>query len=136
MTVRFGRAWMRGCLERQQVARIAKVLESRKEELERVLKQSFADLPTEEAPEAHALTGTKYRKFDTTTLEYPLKPTIEIVGSAMGSRGQSRARILRHLERHHIISIDADAGVLLVADELAARDPGLAQQARRPPSQG
>jgi hypothetical protein len=43
----------------------------------------------------------------------------------------ARARILRYLERHRVITLDpdADSDVLAVSDELAERDPALAQLA-------
>jgi len=41
----------------------------------------------------------------------------------------ARARILRYLERRGVIRIDVDAEVLRVDDDLAERDPSLAQLA-------
>jgi hypothetical protein len=41
----------------------------------------------------------------------------------------ARARILRYLERRGVIQIDTDADVLHAADDLAERDPALAQLA-------
>jgi hypothetical protein len=41
----------------------------------------------------------------------------------------SRARILGYLKRQRVITVDPDADVLSVSDELAERDPALAQLA-------
>ena len=41
----------------------------------------------------------------------------------------ARARILGYLKRQRVITVDPDADVLSVSDELAERDPALAQLA-------
>ena len=62
--------------EREEVAHLAKALDSRKKELERVLKEHLKH--TDEL----VLAGTKYRMFHATSLDYPLGPTLDIVGGA------------------------------------------------------
>jgi len=62
--------------EREEVARLAKVLYARKGELEGVLKAHLDD---------HAelvLAGVRYRMFNTTSLSYPLEPALDILGEA------------------------------------------------------
>jgi len=43
----------------------------------------------------------------------------------------ARARILGYLKRQRVITVDPDADVLSVSDELAERDPALAQAKRQ-----
>jgi RecB family exonuclease len=64
--------------EREEVARLAKVLYARKEELEAVLKAHLKE------QEELVLGGVKYRMFNATKLEYPLAATIEKLGQATG----------------------------------------------------
>ncbi|HQG03881.1 MAG TPA: PD-(D/E)XK nuclease family protein [Thermoleophilia bacterium] len=64
--------------EREEVARLAKVLHARKEELEAVLKAHLKE------QEELVLGGVRYRMFNATKLEYPLAATIEKFGQATG----------------------------------------------------
>ncbi|MFH0902399.1 MAG: PD-(D/E)XK nuclease family protein [Pseudomonadota bacterium] len=64
--------------EREEVARLAKVLHARKEELERILKTHLQD------KDELVLGGMKYRMFNNARLEYPLAATIEKIGQATG----------------------------------------------------
>ena len=64
--------------EREEVARLAKVLYARKKELEDVLKTHLAD--TDEL----ILGGVRYRMFNTTRLEYPLDPTLRVLAESTG----------------------------------------------------
>jgi len=64
--------------EREEVARLAKVLNARKDELEAVLKAHLKE------QEELVLGGVKYRMFNATKLEYPLAATIEKLGQATG----------------------------------------------------
>jgi RecB family exonuclease len=64
--------------EREEVARLAKVLYARKEELERVLKAHLKE------KDELVLGGVRYRMFNATKLEYPLEQTIELLARATG----------------------------------------------------
>jgi RecB family exonuclease len=64
--------------EREEVARLAKVLYTRKDELEAVLKAHLQDA------DELVLAGVKYRMFNTTRVEYPLETTLELVGRVTG----------------------------------------------------
>lgn len=64
--------------EREEVARLAKVLYARKDELEAVLKAHLQDA------DELVLAGVKYRMFNTTRVEYPLETTLELVGRVTG----------------------------------------------------
>jgi len=64
--------------EREEVARLAKVLYARKDELEAVLKAHLQE------NDELVLAGVKYRMFTTTRVEYPLESTLELVGRVTG----------------------------------------------------
>ncbi len=64
--------------EREEVARLAKALYARKEELEDILKAQL-----EERDEL-VLGGVRYRMFATTSLDYPLEPTLSLLADATG----------------------------------------------------
>jgi RecB family exonuclease len=64
--------------EREEVARLAKVLYARKDELEQVLKAHLQE------NDELVLAGVKYRMFNTTRVEHPLAETIELIGRATG----------------------------------------------------
>jgi len=64
--------------EREEVARLAKVLYARKDELEAVLKAHLKE------QDELVLGGVKYRMFNAARLDYPLAATIEKVGQATG----------------------------------------------------
>jgi RecB family exonuclease len=65
--------------EREHVARLAKVLYARKEELEAILKAHIA-----ENGEV-TLAGVRYTMFNATRLDYPLEPTLRILSEATGA---------------------------------------------------
>jgi len=64
--------------EREEVARLAKVLYARKKELEDVLKAHLDD------HDELVLAGVRYRMFNATILSYPLEPALDILGEATG----------------------------------------------------
>ncbi len=64
--------------EREEVARLAKVLYARKKELEDVLKAHLED------HDELVLAGVRYRMFNTTKLEYPFEPTLRVLAGATG----------------------------------------------------
>lgn len=64
--------------EREEVARLAKVLYSRKSELDDVIKARL------EEHDELVLAGTRYRLFNTTRMSHPLERTVEVVGKASG----------------------------------------------------
>ncbi|WP_223643810.1 PD-(D/E)XK nuclease family protein [Corallococcus sp. EGB] len=64
--------------EREEVARLAKVLYARKEELEDILKAHLTE------QDELVLGGVRYRMFTTTSLDYPLDPTLSLLSEATG----------------------------------------------------
>ena len=74
--------------EREEVARLAKILYARKSELEGVLKAHLQEHDELE------LAGTRYRMFNTTKTEYPLESTFELLEKATG---QDRSALLSRL---------------------------------------
>jgi len=64
--------------EREEVARLAKALYARKEELEDILKARL------KARDELVLGGVRYRMFATTSLDYPLEPTLSLLADAAG----------------------------------------------------
>jgi len=64
--------------EREQVARLAKILYARKEELEGVLKAHLRDR------DELVLGGVRYRMFNTTSHDYPLEATLSVLADATG----------------------------------------------------
>ncbi|WP_375757391.1 RecB family exonuclease [Corallococcus exercitus] len=64
--------------EREEVARLAKVLYARKEDLEDILKAHLTE------QDELVLGGVRYRMFTTTSLDYPLEPTLSLLSEATG----------------------------------------------------
>jgi len=64
--------------EREEVARLAKALYARKDELEGILKTYLKD------KDELVLGGVRYRMFATTTLDYPIEPTLTLLVEATG----------------------------------------------------
>jgi len=64
--------------EREEVARLAKVLYARKRELEGVLKARLKE------EDELVLSGTRYRMFNATTVSYPLAGTVQTLAAATG----------------------------------------------------
>ncbi len=64
--------------EREEVARLSKALYARKQELEDVLKTHLKYEPE------LVLAGVQYRMFSTTSLEFPLEPTLTMLAEATG----------------------------------------------------
>ena len=74
--------------EREEVARLAKVLYARKKELEDVLKAHLEDR------DEVVLAGVRYRMFAMTQLDYPFEPTLRVLTEATGrSRDEIAARL-------------------------------------------
>ncbi len=71
--------------EREQAARLAKILYARKEELEGVLKAHLRDR------DELVLGGVRYRMFNTASHEYPVDATLALLANATG---QSREELL------------------------------------------
>jgi len=71
--------------EREQAARLAKILYARKEELEGVLKAHLRD------HDELVLGGVRYRMFNTASHEYPVDATLALLADATG---QSREELL------------------------------------------
>ena len=64
--------------EREEVARLAKALYARKDELEDILKAQLKER------DELVLGGVRYRMFATTSLDYPLEPTLSLLADATG----------------------------------------------------
>jgi RecB family exonuclease len=64
--------------EREEVARLAKALYARKEELEDILKAQLKER------DELVLGGVRYRMFATTSIDYPLEPTLSLLTDATG----------------------------------------------------
>lgn len=64
--------------EREEVARLAKALYARKEELEDILKAQLKER------DELVLGGVRYQMFATTSLDYPLEPTLTLLADATG----------------------------------------------------
>jgi RecB family exonuclease len=64
--------------EREEVARLAKALYARKEELEDILKAQLKER------DELVLGGVRYRMFATTSLDYPLEPTLSLLADVTG----------------------------------------------------
>ena len=64
--------------EREEVARLAKALYARKEELEDILKAQLKER------DELVLGGVRYRMYATTSLDYPLEPTLTLLADATG----------------------------------------------------
>ena len=84
--------------EREEVARLAKALYARKEELEDILKAQLKER------EELMLGGVRYRMFATTSLDYPLEPTLTLLADATGL---SRDEVLGKLGAIDKKSLDA-----------------------------
>jgi len=74
--------------EREEVARLAKILYARKEELEGILKAHLKER------DELVLAGVRYRMFNTTSLDYPLEPTVTLLSEVTG---QPREELLGRL---------------------------------------
>ncbi|MCP3105368.1 PD-(D/E)XK nuclease family protein [Myxococcus sp. K15C18031901] len=90
-------------LERQEVAHLAKILGARKTELEGVLRAHLAEQAE------LVLAGTRYRMFNTTSLDYPLEPTVAVLARATSL---SREELLQRLA-----TVDKKALDALLKDE-------------------
>lgn len=84
--------------EREEVARLAKALYARKEELEDILKAQLKER------DELVLGGVRYRMFATTSLAYPLEPTLSLLADATGL---SRDEVLGKLGAIDKKSLDA-----------------------------
>ncbi len=69
--------------EREEVARLAKILNARKQELEAVLKVHLKE------NEELMLSGVRYKLFNTAKVEYPLAKTVEVLVAAAGGSRES-----------------------------------------------
>lgn len=107
--------------EREQVARLAKILYARKEELEGVLKAHLRDR------EELVLGGVRYRMFTTTSHEYPLDATLSVLADATGMSRDELLGKVAVVEKKALDAVLKDVGkrldkprVSLVKAELEA----------------
>ncbi|MBM4356214.1 MAG: PD-(D/E)XK nuclease family protein, partial [Deltaproteobacteria bacterium] len=84
--------------EREEVARLVKILSDRKAELEGVLKTHLQE------HDELVLAGTRYRMFNTAKTEYPLEPTVETIEKATG---MERASLVARLAAVDKKALDA-----------------------------
>lgn len=90
--------------EREEVARLAKVLYARKSELDGVLKAHLQD------HDELVLAGTRYRMFSTTTLSYPLEPTLALLGQATGLGRDELIARLATIDKKALDALVKEAG--------------------------
>ncbi|MCA3016488.1 MAG: PD-(D/E)XK nuclease family protein [Myxococcaceae bacterium] len=85
--------------EREEVARLSKALYARKSELEDILKTHLKH------QDELVLGGVRYRMFATTSIDYPLEPTLDVLTVATG---RSREELLRQLGSVDKKALDAE----------------------------
>jgi RecB family exonuclease len=90
--------------ERQEVAHLAKILGARKAELEGVLRAHLAE------QDELVLAGTRYRMFNTTSLDYPLEPTVAVLARATGLPRDELLQRLASVEKKALDALLKDAG--------------------------
>ena len=90
--------------QREEVARLAKVLYARKEELERVLKAHLAE------HDEIVLGGVRYAMFNMTRLDYPLEPTLQILSQATGIGQDELLKRLASVDNKALDAILKDLG--------------------------
>jgi putative RecB family exonuclease len=108
--------------EREEVARLAKILYARKGDLEKVLKTHL-----EESDEL-ILGGMRYKMFNTTKVEHPLDETVRILGDATGRSKEELARRIATVDNKALEALLKELGkeierprVTLLKAELDAR---------------
>ena len=98
--------------EREEVARLAKVLYARKQELEDVLKAHL------EGHDELALAGVRYRMFTTASKAYPLDRTLDVLTRASGHDRQDLVGRLASVENKALDALLKDLGKTLGKDRL------------------
>lgn len=84
--------------EREEVAQLSKALYARKNELEGILKTHLKH------QDALVLAGVRYRMFATTSLDYPLEPTLSLLAEATKRSPEEIAREITSVDKK---SVDA-----------------------------
>jgi hypothetical protein len=90
--------------EREEVARLAKILYARKEELDAVLKVHLED--TDELE----LAGTRYRMLTTQRLDYPLDATLAVLERATGTARAELAMRLSTIDKTRLEALLKELG--------------------------
>lgn len=90
--------------ERQEVAHLAKILGARKAELEGVLRAHLVE------QDELVLAGTRYRMFNTTSLDYPLEPTVAVLAHATGLPREELLQRLASVDKKALDALLKDAG--------------------------
>jgi len=85
--------------EREEVARLSKALYARKAELEDVLKAHLKH------QDELVLGGVRYRMFTTTSIDYPLEPTLTLLS---GASGRTREELLQQVASVDKKALDAE----------------------------
>ena len=98
--------------EREEVARLAKVLYARKQELEDVLKAHL------EGHDELALAGVRYRMFTTASKAYPLDRTLDVLTRATGHEREDLVGRLASVENKALEALLKDLAKTLGKDRL------------------
>ena len=107
--------------EREEVARLAKMLYSRKQELEDILKAHLQD------QDELVLGGVRYRMFNTARVDHPFEPTLKVLQEATGLDRQELVARLAAIDKKALDKLLKELGkttdrarVRLVKTELEA----------------
>ncbi|MBK7537535.1 MAG: PD-(D/E)XK nuclease family protein [Myxococcales bacterium] len=90
--------------EREEVASLSRVLYARKQELEEVLKAHLQD------KEQLELGGVRYRLLPTSTVEYPIEPTLSLLADATGAPKEQLATKLLAIDKKAFDQVLAEVG--------------------------
>ncbi|MDY0004495.1 MAG: PD-(D/E)XK nuclease family protein [Polyangia bacterium] len=93
--------------EREEVARLVKVLDARKSELERVIKAHLKET------DALVLDGHRYAMFNTSRTEFPLERTLELLGQATGLSWQELIPRVATVDGKALDAVLKEAGKML-----------------------
>jgi putative RecB family exonuclease len=99
--------------EREEVARLSKVLYARKEELDAVLKAHLKE------HDELVLAGTRYRVFNVTSLEHPLDSTLTLLGDATGKSREELIERLAAVDKKALDALLKELGKALEKPRLA-----------------
>jgi RecB family exonuclease len=99
--------------EREEVARLAKALYARKEELDDILKTHLKH------QDQLVLGGVRYRTYATKTLDYPLEPTLTLLGDASGVAREELLKQLGAVDKKALEALLKSLGTKLEKPRLA-----------------
>ena len=90
--------------EREEVARLAKILYSRKEELDRVIKAHLED------HDELLANGVRYKMFNTTRLDYPFEPTLRVLEDTTGLPREELVTRVAAIDKKAVDKLVKEAG--------------------------